>query len=204
MGIRKIQSDHAGPPRRHRERLRRAHPRRQAGQGPAAAEAAEGRRNNQGRITARHRGGGHKRNLRQIDFRRDKDGIPAVVNSIQYDPNRSPGSRFCTTSDGEKRYILAPEGLKAGDHVQSGADARPPWATACRCRPFRWAWTFTTSRCSPAAAACCAVRRASAPPWLPATPIGPKSTSPAVKSAASRPAAGPPSVLWATPITWAS
>ena len=83
----------------------------------------KGGRNNQGRITARHRGGGHKRNLRQIDFRRDKDGIPAVVNSIQYDPNRSARIALLHYADGEKRYILAPEGLKAGDHVQSGADA---------------------------------------------------------------------------------
>lgn len=82
-----------------------------------------GGRNNQGKITARHRGGGHKRQLRQIDFRRNKDGIPAVVNSIQYDPNRTARIALLHYVDGEKRYILAPEGLKAGDHVQSGADA---------------------------------------------------------------------------------
>jgi large subunit ribosomal protein L2 len=85
----------------------------------------KGGRNNQGVITARHRGGGHKRHLRQIDFRRDKDGVPARVDSIQYDPNRSARIALLHYVDGEKRYILAPEGLKAGDKVQSGADAPP-------------------------------------------------------------------------------
>jgi large subunit ribosomal protein L2 len=83
----------------------------------------KGGRNNQGVITARHRGGGHKRQLRLIDFRRNKDGVPAVVNSIQYDPNRSARIALLYYVDGEKRYILAPEGLKAGDQVLSGRDA---------------------------------------------------------------------------------
>lgn len=83
----------------------------------------KGGRNNQGKITARHRGGGHKRKLRKIDFRRDKDGVPAVVNSIQYDPNRSSRIALLYYVDGEKRYIIAPEGLKAGDQVLSGPDA---------------------------------------------------------------------------------
>jgi large subunit ribosomal protein L2 len=83
----------------------------------------KGGRNNQGKITARHRGGGHKRNLRAIDFRRNKPGVPALVNSIQYDPNRSARIALLHYADGEKRYILAPEGLKAGDQVMSGPDA---------------------------------------------------------------------------------
>jgi large subunit ribosomal protein L2 len=83
----------------------------------------KGGRNNQGKITARHRGGGHKRQLREIDFRRDKDGIAAKVDSIQYDPNRTCRIALLHFVDGEKRYILAPEGLKAGDQVMSGADA---------------------------------------------------------------------------------
>ena len=85
----------------------------------------KGGRNNQGRITARHRGGGHKRNLRLIDFRRDKDGIPAVVDSIQYDPNRSARIALLHYVDGEKRYILAPQGLKVGAKIYSGAEAEP-------------------------------------------------------------------------------
>ncbi|HEY4761360.1 MAG TPA: 50S ribosomal protein L2 [Thermoguttaceae bacterium] len=83
----------------------------------------KGGRNNQGVITARHRGGGHKRKYRMIDFRRSKDNIPAVVNSIQYDPNRSARIALLHYADGEKRYILAPEGLKIGDQVLSGKDA---------------------------------------------------------------------------------
>jgi large subunit ribosomal protein L2 len=82
-----------------------------------------GGRNNQGVITSRHRGGGHKRAYRQIDFRRNKDGIPAVVHSIQYDPNRSARIALLHYVDGEKRYIVAPEGLKAGDQVLSGKDS---------------------------------------------------------------------------------
>jgi large subunit ribosomal protein L2 len=85
----------------------------------------KGGRNNQGKITARHRGGGHKRQYRLIDFRRNKDGVPAVVNSIQYDPNRSARIALLYYVDGEKRYILAPDGLKAGDKLLSGPDAAP-------------------------------------------------------------------------------
>jgi large subunit ribosomal protein L2 len=85
----------------------------------------KGGRNNQGKITSRHRGGGHKRNYRVIDFRREKDGIPAKVDSIQYDPNRSARIALLLYVDGEKRYILAPDGLKAGDQVQCGPDAPP-------------------------------------------------------------------------------
>ncbi len=97
------------------------------------AKRRSGGRNNQGKITARHRGGGHKRKYRQIDFRRNKDGVPAVVNSIQYDPNRSARIALLYYVDGEKRYIVAPEGLKAGDRVQSGEDAP---ATLGNCLPL--------------------------------------------------------------------
>lgn len=89
-----------------------------------------GGRNNQGKITARHRGGGHKRRYRLIDFRRNKDGIPAKVHSIQYDPNRSARIALLYYADGEKRYILAPEGLTAGDTVESG-DTAPPKVGNC-------------------------------------------------------------------------
>jgi large subunit ribosomal protein L2 len=85
----------------------------------------KGGRNNQGRITARHRGGGHKRQYREIDFRREKEGVSAVVDSIQYDPNRSARIALLHYSDGEKRYILAPDGLKEGDRLESGPDAPP-------------------------------------------------------------------------------
>ncbi len=79
-----------------------------------------GGRNNHGRVTARHRGGGHKRKYRIIDFKRDKFGVPAKVFSIEYDPNRSARIALLHYADGEKRYILAPDGLEVGDTVQSG------------------------------------------------------------------------------------
>ncbi len=80
-------------------------------------------RNAQGRITVRHRGGGHKRRYRIIDFKRDKFGIPARVDSIEYDPNRSARIALLVYADGEKRYIIAPLGLKVNDIVQSGPGA---------------------------------------------------------------------------------
>ena len=82
-----------------------------------------GGRNQQGRLTVRHQGGGHKRLYRIIDFKRDKDGIPAKVATIEYDPNRSARIALLYYADGEKRYMLAPDGLQAGDKVVSGADA---------------------------------------------------------------------------------
>ncbi|TGV31224.1 50S ribosomal protein L2 [Mesorhizobium sp. M00.F.Ca.ET.186.01.1.1] len=80
-------------------------------------------RNNQGRITVRHQGGGHKRKYRIIDFKRNKDGIVGRVATIEYDPNRSANIALINYVDGEKRYILAPHNLKVGDEIVSGADA---------------------------------------------------------------------------------
>jgi large subunit ribosomal protein L2 len=84
-------------------------------------------RNSHGRITTRHRGGGHKRRYRIIDFRRDKDGVPAKIASIEYDPNRSARIALLHYADGEKRYILAPAGVKVGDVIETGgqADIKP-------------------------------------------------------------------------------
>ena len=82
-------------------------------------------RNNQGIITVRHRGGGHKRKLRVLDYRRVKDGMKAVVDSIQYDPNRTARIALLVYEDGTKRYMVAPEGLKAGDTVVSGTKSAP-------------------------------------------------------------------------------
>jgi large subunit ribosomal protein L2 len=89
--------------------------------------AQSGGRNNAGRITSRFRGGGHKRLYRKIDFKRDKVNVPAKVAALEYDPNRSARIALLHYIDGEKRYILAPHGLKVGDLVQSGAqvDVRP-------------------------------------------------------------------------------
>jgi len=80
-----------------------------------------GGRNNQGRITLRHRGGGAKRKYRLIDFKRNKDGVVGTVASIEYDPNRTANIALIKYADGEKRYIIAPKGLKVGDKVESGA-----------------------------------------------------------------------------------
>ncbi|ARB47114.1 50S ribosomal protein L2 [Alloalcanivorax xenomutans] len=87
------------------------------------AKAKNGGRNNNGRITTRHKGGGHKQKYRVVDFRRNKDGVQGVVERLEYDPNRSAHIALVKYLDGERRYILAPKDLKAGDRVQSGEDA---------------------------------------------------------------------------------
>ena len=84
-----------------------------------------GGRNNTGKMTMRYIGGGHKRKYRVIDFKRNKDGVPAVVESIQYDPNRSARIALLVYEDGEKRYILAPNGLQVGQTINSGSEAVP-------------------------------------------------------------------------------
>ena len=88
-----------------------------------ARKSKSGGRNNAGRITVRHRGGGHKQRYRIIDFKRNKDGVPAHVERIEYDPNRTAHIALLAYADGEKSYIIAPKGVVAGDRVQSGDDA---------------------------------------------------------------------------------
>src|SRR3989304_7174353 len=80
-------------------------------------------RNNLGRVCTRHQGGGHKRHYRLVDFRRDKDGVPGRVERLEYDPNRTAHLALVLYADGERRYIIAPKGLAAGDTVMSGRDA---------------------------------------------------------------------------------
>ncbi len=89
------------------------------------ANHKSGGRNNKGRMTVRNIGGGHKRRYRVIDFKRNKDGVPATVKAIEYDPNRSARIALLYYADGEKRYILAPNGLQVGQVVLSGAEAAP-------------------------------------------------------------------------------
>ena len=86
-------------------------------------QSKSGGRNNTGRITTRHIGGGHKQHYRIIDFKRNKDGIPAKVERLEYDPNRSAYIALVLYADGERRYIIAPQGLTAGDELMSGSDA---------------------------------------------------------------------------------
>jgi large subunit ribosomal protein L2 len=92
-----------------------------------AKKDSTGGRNSYGRVTARHKGGGHKQKYRIIDFRRNKDGVPAKVAGVEYDPNRNARIALLHYLDGEKRYILAPAGIQVGDMVESGpkADIRP-------------------------------------------------------------------------------
>ena len=100
-------------------------------------QSSTGGRNNHGRKTARHRGGGHKQRYRRIDFTRTKDGVPATVASIEYDPNRTCRIALLHYHDGEKRYILAPKGLEVGDHIMSGrgSEIRPGNALPLRYVP---------------------------------------------------------------------
>lgn len=88
-----------------------------------AKQNKSGGRNNVGRVTTRHRGGGHKQHYRIIDFKRNKDGIPGTVERLEYDPNRSAHIALVLYADGERRYIIAAKGMQAGDQVQSGAEA---------------------------------------------------------------------------------
>ena len=100
-------------------------------------QSSTGGRNNHGRKTSRHRGGGHKRRYRIVDFRRNKDDIPATVASVEYDPNRNCRIALLHYHDGEKRYILAPRDMKVGDRIESGpaADIRPGNALPLRYIP---------------------------------------------------------------------
>ena len=86
-------------------------------------KSSKGGRNNNGRITVRHQGGGHKQRYRIIDFKRNKDGIPGEVERLEYDPNRSAHIALIKYADGERRYILAPKGVRAGVKIISGDDA---------------------------------------------------------------------------------
>jgi len=96
---------------------------------------SSGGRNNHGRMTMRYRGGGHKRRYRKVDFKRsDKDGIPATVKTIEYDPNRSARISLVAYADGEKRYIVAPDGLEVGDTIMNGPEAR---AEVGNCLPLK-------------------------------------------------------------------
>ncbi len=103
--------------------------------GPLLAKKSKsGGRNNGGRITVRHHGGGHKQRYRLIDFKRDKDGVPGVVERLEYDPNRSAHLALIKYADGERRYILAPKGLEQGASIVSGDDAPIKTGNALRLR----------------------------------------------------------------------
>ena len=119
-----------------------------------------GGRNNQGHLTSRHRGGGHKRQYRKIDFKRDKFGIPGRVAEIEYDPNRSARIALIVYADGEKRYILHPKGLNAGRHGRLRARAPTP-GSATRCRSAR---SRSARRCTTSSSRSGRAARSPAPP----------------------------------------
>jgi large subunit ribosomal protein L2 len=107
-------------------------------------KSKSGGRNNGGRITTRHRGGGHKQRYRVVDFKRNKDGIPAVVERLEYDPNRTANLALLKYADGERRYIIAPRGIKVDDAIHSGSQA--PIKTG-NCLPLRSIPVGTTVHC---------------------------------------------------------
>ncbi|WP_028301420.1 50S ribosomal protein L2 [Oceanospirillum beijerinckii] len=122
MAVVKSKPTSAG--RRHVVKVVNNEPHKGAPYAPLLAKKSKtGGRNNNGRITTRHIGGGHRQHYRLVDFRRNKDGIPAVVERLEYDPNRTAHIALLKYADGERRYIIAPKGVKAGDAIQSGADA---------------------------------------------------------------------------------
>jgi len=97
-------------------------------------KSKSGGRNNNGRITTRHVGGGHKQHYRVVDFKRNKDSVPGIVERIEYDPNRTAHIALVKYLDGERRYIIAPKGLKSGDRIQNGSDAP---ISVGNCMPLR-------------------------------------------------------------------
>ncbi len=107
-------------------------------------KSSTGGRNNNGRITTRHRGGGHKQRYRIIDFKRIKDGIPGRIERLEYDPNRTAHIALVLYADGERRYIIAPRGIKAGDTISSGPNAP---IRAGNCLPFKNIPVGTTVHC---------------------------------------------------------
>ena len=133
MPIRKPKPTSPGPPLRHLSRLRRGH-RSRAGEVPHRGPDEVRRAQLHGRKTSRHRGGGAKRLYRKIDFKRRKDGVPAKVAAIEYDPNRSAYIALLHYADGEKRYILAPQRLRVGMTLSPGPRRHPRRQLRCRWR----------------------------------------------------------------------
>lgn len=120
-----VKAKPTSPGRRFRVEIKGAGLHRGEPHGPLVEKGrgGSGGRNNQGRITTRHIGGGHKQRYRRIDFRRNKDGIPSTVERVEYDPNRSAHIALLKYVDGERRYIIAPRGVKTGDRIESGREA---------------------------------------------------------------------------------
>ena len=160
----------------------------------------KGGRNNQGRITTRHQGGGHKRAYRVIDFRRyDKDGVPAKVAHIEYDPNRTARIALLHYADGEKRYIIAPNGLRQGDTVENGPRPTSSRATTCRCATSRSAPSIHAIELRPGGGAKIARSAGAACSSSPRRAPSPSCGCRPARCATSTCAAAPPSARSATP-----
>ena len=119
-----VKAKPTSPGRRHVVQVKSEGLHKGAPHGPLVAKKTKsGGRNNNGHVTTRHKGGGHKQRYRVIDFKRDKDGVPGTVERLEYDPNRSAHIALIKYADGERRYIIAPAGVQAGDRIASGNDA---------------------------------------------------------------------------------
>ena len=166
-GHQEIQADLARPSLHDDRHVRGHHSQSEPERSLLAPLKKNGGRNSYGRITTRHQGGGHKRRYRIIDFKRDKDGVPAKVAQIEYDPNRSARIALLHYADGEKRYILAPQGSGS---ATGSSPARPPTsspATRCRSRTSRPVPPSTTSSFSRVAAVSWCAAPAPAPSFRP-------------------------------------
>jgi large subunit ribosomal protein L2 len=161
---------------------------------------SKGGRNAHGRITTRHQGGGHKRAYRLIDFRRhDKDGVPAKVAQIEYDPNRTARIALLHYADGEKRYIVAPKGLKQGDRVEAGPNADIKPGNALPLRNIPTGTTVHNIELRPGGGAKIARSPARASSSSPRTARTPSCACRPARSATSTCAAAPRSARSATP-----
>ena len=194
------QAHHARPPLRHLGRPPRGH---QAEPEKSLTEGIKksGGRNSKGRVTSRHRGGGAKRRYRRIDFKRMKDGVPAKVAAIEYDPNRSAYIALLHYADGEKRYILAPARLRRATRPVRRGRRHPGRATPCRCGPSPPARRSTTSSSRPAAAASSAARPARDPAGGQGGQATPRCACPRARCGWCRSSAAPRSARSATPST---
>lgn len=155
-------------------------------------QSKSGGRNNNGRITTRHVGGGHKQHYRLVDFRRNKDGIPAIVERVEYDPNRTAHIALLKYADGERRYVIAPKGISAGDQLISGAHAPIKPGNTLPLRNIPVGSTITASSSSRARALSSLVRQVHRFSWSLAKVLTSPSACAPVKCARFWPSAARP------------
>ena len=164
-------------------------------------QSSTGGRNNAGRVSTRHRGGGHKHHYRLIDFKRNKDGVPGVVERLEYDPNRSAHIALIKYADGERRYILAPRGVSAGAPIQSGTDAPIKPGNAMPLRSVPVGTMVHNIELKPGKGGQIARSAGAGVRWWLGKEAVPRSGCAAVRCAECSRSAGPPSVRWGTQST---